>query len=66
MFTATMFVVDSQATFVYPDSKTGERKTRSGIVKEVGKNHIKLEMVDPNTQALVYKTFNYNKMQKLG
>jgi hypothetical protein len=66
MFTSTMFIKGAQASFVYPDSKTGENVTRNGIVEMVGPTYVKLEMIDKNTQQTVYKTFNYNKMQKVG
>ena len=66
MFTSTMFNKGDQATFVYPDSKTQTPVTRTGIVETVGKTFVRLEFVDPNTQKVVYKSFNYEKMQKLG
>jgi hypothetical protein len=59
-FTMNAFTLEAQASFVY------NGQTRSGIVKEVKPTHIKLETIDPNTQAVVTKTYNYHKMQKLG
>ncbi len=64
MFNATMFVKGSQASFVYPDSKTSVPTTRNGIVEAVGETWVKLKMVNKETQADEYKTFSFAKMSK--
>lgn len=66
MFTSTMFAVGSQASFVYPDSKTNVPTTRNGIVEKVTPKVVTLAIIDPNTQATIYKSFSYEKMQKMG
>ncbi len=56
VFNAQSFRLDQPAKFIY------NSKLRTGIVKEIGKEHIKLEHTNED-KTVVTKTFNYHKMQ---
>lgn len=65
MFNATMFAVGSQASLVYPNSKTNEPQTRNGIVEKVGATYVVLKEIDTGTQADRYKTYTFSKIIKV-